>query len=332
MDIAKNAAKCTVSTTYDASATSVVLTTGHGARLPSTPFNLVWWNSTDYSDPVDDPNFEIVRCVAISTDTLTIERAQEGTSASTKNTASKTYKMSLAPTADGWNTGNPRIGLYILDHFLGVDTSLNFGDTRWRLTASGTGSPGMSEASLTIGDNHQGVVRIKTGTATNGFAVMAKGPGVVMYFGQGEWFCEWCFYINNLADATDDYILRVGFGDSLASATDHTDGAYFEYDRSTSANWRCVTASATTRTKTSTSTAVAATTWIRLGVRVNAAGNSVKFYINGTLVHTETTNIPTGSTRVTNPSFWLNKTAGTTERNFMIDYFELINTFTTQVP
>jgi hypothetical protein len=40
-----------------------------------------------------------VRVTAISTDTLTVTRAQESTSASTKNTASKTYKMIAGLTA-----------------------------------------------------------------------------------------------------------------------------------------------------------------------------------------------------------------------------------------
>lgn len=92
--VAKNFAKATVSTTYDSSATSIVLTTGHAARLPTAlPFNVVWWNSTDYPDPSDDANVEIVRVTAIATDTLTVVRGQEGTSASTKNTGGKTYKM-----------------------------------------------------------------------------------------------------------------------------------------------------------------------------------------------------------------------------------------------
>lgn len=102
LDPVKNFAKVTVSTGYDASATSIALTSGQGAKLPAPStdgsFNLVWWNSTDYSDPSDDPNVEIVRCTARSTDTLTVTRAQESTSASTKNTSSKTYKMVLAPT------------------------------------------------------------------------------------------------------------------------------------------------------------------------------------------------------------------------------------------
>lgn len=102
LDPVKNFAIVTVSTGYDASATSIALTSGHGARLPAPStdgaFNLVWWNSTDYSNPADDPNVEIVRVTARSTDTLTVTRAQESTSASTKNTSAKTYKMALVPT------------------------------------------------------------------------------------------------------------------------------------------------------------------------------------------------------------------------------------------
>lgn len=102
MDGVKNFAKVTVSTGYDASATSIVLSSGHGAKLPdptTANFNLVWWNFTDYPDPSDDPNVEIVRCTAKSTDTLTVTRGQEGISASTKNTSGKTYKMILGVTA-----------------------------------------------------------------------------------------------------------------------------------------------------------------------------------------------------------------------------------------
>ena len=102
LDPVKNFAKVSVSTGYDDAATSIVLATGDGAELPDPStdgdFNLVWWNWTDYKDPADDPNVEIVRVTARSTDTLTITRAQESTSASAKNTAGKTYKMLLGIT------------------------------------------------------------------------------------------------------------------------------------------------------------------------------------------------------------------------------------------
>lgn len=98
-----NFGKVTVSTGYDAAAVSIVLTTGHGSRLPSTfSYPLVWWNATDYSDPADDPNKEIVTVTARAGDTLTVTRAAEGTTATTKNTGGKTYKMVLSITAAMW--------------------------------------------------------------------------------------------------------------------------------------------------------------------------------------------------------------------------------------
>jgi len=102
LDPVKNFAKVEVSTGYDDLATSIVLVAGDGAKLPDPAtdgaFNLVWWNDTDYKDPADDSNKEIVRCTARSTDTLTVTRAQEGTTATVKNVAGKTYKMVLAMT------------------------------------------------------------------------------------------------------------------------------------------------------------------------------------------------------------------------------------------
>jgi hypothetical protein len=92
--------QATVSTGYDASATSIVMTTGHAAYLhgPNVfPWNVVWWNDTDYPDgPASDPNGEIVTVTNRVSDTLTVTRGQGGTSASTKNTGAKTYKMKPA--------------------------------------------------------------------------------------------------------------------------------------------------------------------------------------------------------------------------------------------
>lgn len=101
----KNFAKGTVSTGYGASANSIGLTTGHGSRFEGTtfPYPAVWWNATDYADPSDDPNVEIVSVTARTGDTLTITRAQEGTTATAKNTASKTYKLIAPVTAAMWD-------------------------------------------------------------------------------------------------------------------------------------------------------------------------------------------------------------------------------------
>ena len=102
VDQVANFKKVTVSTGYNNTATSIVLATSQGAELPDPSgdnYNVVWWDSTNYPDPADDPNVEIVRVTAKSTDTLTVTRNQEGSGASNKNNADATYKMILAHTA-----------------------------------------------------------------------------------------------------------------------------------------------------------------------------------------------------------------------------------------
>ena len=117
IDTIKNFAVANVATGYDASATTVVLETGKGARFPSVGstggFNAVWWNVSDYGDPSEDPNAEVVRITARSSDTLTVVRAQEGTSASTKNTSGKTYRMVCSVTAKTFNTDLQRVEMCV---------------------------------------------------------------------------------------------------------------------------------------------------------------------------------------------------------------------------
>lgn len=99
-----NFGKVTVSAGYNSSATSIVLLSGHGAKLPATfPYPLVWWNCTDYGAPEDDPFVEIVSTTARATDTLTVVRAHESTSAQNHNTGGKTYCMVLAITKGMWD-------------------------------------------------------------------------------------------------------------------------------------------------------------------------------------------------------------------------------------
>lgn len=96
-----------VSGVYNNIETTVTLATGEGSKLPATTggytYPLTWWNSTDYAHPALDPNREIVLVTTRSTDTLTVTRAQEGTAGSNKNTAGKTYYMSLGITKAMWD-------------------------------------------------------------------------------------------------------------------------------------------------------------------------------------------------------------------------------------
>ncbi len=87
-----NFAKATVSTGYNSSATSIIVSAGQGAKFSASgTYPLVWWNCTDYALSEDDPNVEIILVTSRSTDTLTITRGADGTTAVNHNTAGKTY-------------------------------------------------------------------------------------------------------------------------------------------------------------------------------------------------------------------------------------------------
>lgn len=104
LDPITNFAETTMSTGYDAAATSVIVAAGTGSKFPSSyTYPLVWWNCTDYNRASADPNVEIVTVTNRSGDTFTISRGQEGTSAVTHNTAGKTYCFELNLTKGMWD-------------------------------------------------------------------------------------------------------------------------------------------------------------------------------------------------------------------------------------
>jgi hypothetical protein len=90
----------TVTLGYDDAATSIVVTSNSTFPAVSTlgAFDFIWWNSTDYNNPKDDPNYEIGQCSANGTTTWTIARAQQDTAASTKNATGKTYSVARVIT------------------------------------------------------------------------------------------------------------------------------------------------------------------------------------------------------------------------------------------
>ena len=102
MDPVRNIAVVRVSGYYNNVDTVITLTTGDGAKLPDPSvegaYNLVWYNYTMYREPAFDPAYEIVRCIGRSSDTITVVRAQEGTSAQNHNIEGCTYRMVLAVT------------------------------------------------------------------------------------------------------------------------------------------------------------------------------------------------------------------------------------------
>lgn len=111
MDAHKNFAYSLVATAPSpaTSGTSLVVSSGEGSRFPAVPFNATIWPTGTKPTPA---NAEIVRVTAISTDTLTITRAQEGTTARSvivgDQIAATITALTLtdAEQADGWQQDN----------------------------------------------------------------------------------------------------------------------------------------------------------------------------------------------------------------------------------
>lgn len=196
----------------------------------------------------------------------------------------------------------------------------------WTSTVSGTGAA-HSLVTTNQAANQAGIVQFTTGTTATGRAALALGA-TSKFFGGGVATFEKMVYIPTLSTGTEEFNLRLGFGD-LVTGADMVDGIYFEYNRPTSVNWLMKTANNSTRTSTATSVAVAAGVWIKLKIVVNAGGTNVDFYINGTLAGSITTNIPTTVARVSAPTLIMTKSVGTTARTMLLDYFWFQQVFTT---
>lgn len=159
-----------------------------------------------------------------------------------------------------------------------------------------------------------GILSLITGTASNGRAAIDSwSDNAIFRFDQGTTYYETLIYLPTLANATDDYVLRLGFvqGSSLTN-----DVVAFEYNRANSVNWHGLTGWNGVYTRVDTGVAVAATKWIVLSMQFTSS--ACTFSINGSAVGTISSNIrPDGGTRM---GTHLLKTAGTTSVSVLLDY------------
>lgn len=252
----------------------------------------------------------------------------------------KTYTVSntITETATDGTTLNfkggesvnaPYQSVYFYDDFINISTSETgeIGSEGWSFAATGAGA---SIAAGTGGASRPGVIGVYTGTTTTGSCVLTMGAYWCASGGQTIYTVS--IRIPTLSTASEEFICRIGIHDGTNSTV--TDGVYFEYDRLTAGDfWRCATSNNSTRTLVTTTSAIVANTWYRLKIVVNAAGTSVDYYVDDVLLTAGslpiTTNIPTTTARVSAPSGQIIKSAGTTTRNFDIDYAEFRQILTT---
>jgi hypothetical protein len=165
-----------------------------------------------------------------------------------------------------------------------------------------------------------GVAQSTTGTTSTGRACNSYLEPVTIQFGTFAWRSLGEFQIRNLSDGTETYTATIGFQDTFTSGVS-ADGAYFRYTHSVNGGrYECVTVSNSVSTVTDSGVTAIVNVWVSYEIRVNAAGTSVEFYLNGSLVQTHTTNIPTGSARRTGHGHNIIKSLGATARLLLTDF------------
>ena len=181
------------------------------------------------------------------------------------------------------------------------------GDINWQIDQSGTGASVAARSDLA--DGGFGWCNFNLGTvATNRCSILA-GPGALR-FGLGAARFAARVRQLTLSDATNTHSQRVGFLDAFSAES--TDGVFFRYtDAVNGGKWQAVTRSNNTETAVDTGITAAINTTYRFEILVNAAGSSAEFRIDGAVVATVTTNIPTAAGRETGAGILLMRTVGT---------------------
>ena len=184
-DSHKNFAYSTVATAPSpaASGTSLIVASGHGTRFPSVPFNATIWPAD--TQPTST-NAEIVRVTSISTDTFTITRTQESTSARTVVVGDQIAATVTAKTLTDIESALPTVATLATyqNRQLGASTIVDPGQNSVWITPFRV-TPGhyVSMSSLVL-------IESLTGTFTSNAA--------------GTWgqTIQWALYSNNTTDLT----------------------------------------------------------------------------------------------------------------------------------
>ncbi len=198
----------------------------------------------------------------------------------------------------------------------GGNTLVLASELGWYELVGGAGADIVVQPSIG-GATNPGVVALETGTTNSGKSGIFARNNTIRK-GGGEITIEWLVRLADLATVGEGYQVLAGLFSSGDVPT--SDGIYFRYNRSSSVNWQYVAENSSTESSSNSSVAVAEDVWVKLKIVVNAGGTSAEFFVNGTSVGTQSTNLPTGDI---SPALGIVKTAGTTERVLYADAFRL---------
>lgn len=190
-------------------------------------------------------------------------------------------------------------------------------------TSPGSGitvlTSGGATATVTPDTSSIGAVQYSTSTGATATVCLRTDTSLLCFGGYEHTFVARQYLSLGLSDGTETYVFRSGFSDNTGG--DATDGAYFRYTHSVNGGrYECVTRSNSTETAQDSGVAPSTSSYQILKIVVNSTATSAKFYIDGALVRTITSNIPSGSARAFGFLTGVVKSAGTNGRGFTLDY------------
>lgn len=247
--------------------------------------------------------------------------------ATNANTASAIVKRDAS--------GNFSAGVITASKFVGVspftrsyisylEDFLNWNQTSMHLQYSNSGGSVASTDSTANVPNsaHPGIWKYTSTLATNWSSLVPSTSATGLFaFGGGETVFETMVYFSALSDVTDSYTFYAGFNDTTSNFLNNNAIVLSYTHSANSGQWQCIgkTPGGGTQTNNSAS-AVAAGTWYRLTIVVNAAGTSADCQVNGSSVAT-VTNIPANAynSAVEPWTAWV-RSLGVTSRYVIWDY------------
>ena len=206
---------------------------------------------------------------------------------------------------------------------------VNSGDTSFASVTGGTG------ASVTINGNagdsfhtNPGVAICSTGTTTGGYGGLNLSPN---YFciGGGTITMECVFRLPVLSDATDSYYYHFGIMNGVTSTSK---SCWMRYSHiANSGKWECINEGSGVEAIEYSNSAIAANTWTKIKIVINAGATSAEFFVDDTSIATNTGALPgTTISDICGFKTFIKKFAGTTARTVEIDYIKFLIDLTTE--
>lgn len=212
----------------------------------------------------------------------------------------------------------PKIERGISRVYMFDDMTSNVGEIDWTVANSGTGA-GQSALGEPTGAGGMGWLSFGLGTtATGRTARFTTATSINFTNGKATYICRG--QVGALSTGTETYTARWGFHDSPSAES--VDGAFFRYTHGVNGGkFQAVTRANNVETAVDTGITAAISTDYKFEIVVDASVPNAVFKINGAIVATITTNIPTTSSRVVGAGIMGLKSLGITATAFWLgDY------------